>query len=111
MKVEELTKGIVSVSELSAGDIIRGLREPEKTQDWCRVDAVYLRETISKNFATYNGFTEDHMVIDGDIVHPHGKKVKQLIHNCTHLPQNVMLLSMPLVKHLHQLVQHFVLMN
>ena len=73
MEVEELTKGIVSVSELSAGDIIRGLREPEKTQDWCKVDAVYLRETI-QNFTTYNGFTEDHMVIDGDTVRPHGQK-------------------------------------
>ena len=73
MKVKELEKGIVSVSELSAGDIIRGLRGPEKTPDWCRVDAVYLRET-TQNSTTYNGFTEDHMVIDGDTVRPQGQE-------------------------------------
>ena len=73
MKVEELKKGIISVSELSAGDIIRGLRGPEKTPDWCRVDAVFLRETV-QNVTTYNGFTDDHMVIDGDTVRPYGQK-------------------------------------
>ncbi len=73
MKVEELTKGIVSVSELSAGDIIRGLRGLEKTRDWCRVDAVYLREGM-QNSTTYNGFTDDHMVVDGDTVRPHGQE-------------------------------------
>ena len=73
MKVEEWEKGIVSVSELSAGDIIRGLRGPEKTPDWCRVDAVFLRKT-TQNFTTYNGFTEDHMVIDGDTVRPQGQE-------------------------------------
>ena len=76
MKVEELKKGIVSVSELSSGDIIRGLRGPKKIRDWCRVDAVYpriLRDGVL-NFTTYNGFTEQHMVVDGDTVRPHGQK-------------------------------------
>jgi hypothetical protein len=73
MKVEELRKGMVSVSELSAGDIIRGFRGLEKTPDWCRVDAVFPREGI-QNFTTYNGFTKEHMVIDGDTVRPHGQE-------------------------------------
>ena len=72
MKVEELRKGMVSVSELSAGDIIRGFRGLEKTPDWCRVDAVFPREGI-QNFTTYNGFTKEHMVIDGDTVRAHGQ--------------------------------------
>jgi hypothetical protein len=74
MKVEELRKGIVSVSQLSAGDIIRGFRGLEKTPDWCRVDAVFprVREGI-QNFTTYNGFTKEHMVIDGDTVRAHGQ--------------------------------------
>ena len=71
MKVDELRKGIVSVSQLSAGDIIRGFRGLEKTPDWCRVDAVYPR---NRNFTTYNGFTKEHMVIDGDKVRAHGRK-------------------------------------
>ena len=73
MKVAELTKGVVSVSLLSAGDIIRGLRGPEKTPDWCRVDAVYPRAGY-RNFTTYNGFTREHMIIDGNTVRPHGDK-------------------------------------
>ncbi|XP_028397303.1 uncharacterized protein LOC114521088 [Dendronephthya gigantea] len=73
MKIEELKKGIVSVSELSAGDIIRGLRGAEKTPGWCRVDAVYPRES-AQNFTTYNGFTKEHMVVDGQEVRPHGDK-------------------------------------
>ena len=75
MKVEELRKGIVSVSELSAGDIIRGYRGEEKTPDWCKVDAVFLREG-TQNATTYNGFTEQHMIIDGDTVRAHGQEGK-----------------------------------
>ena len=73
MKIEELSKGIISVSDLSAGDIIRGLRGLKKKPDWCRVEAVYPREGI-RNFTTYNGFTEEHMVIDGDTVRPYGQE-------------------------------------
>ena len=73
MKVEELRKGIVSVSELSVGDIIRGLRGVKKTRDWCRIDAVYPREG-GLNATTYNGFTKEHMIIAGDTVRPHGQE-------------------------------------
>jgi hypothetical protein len=75
MKIEELRKGIVSVSELSAGDIIRGFRGQEKTRDWCKVDAVYRREGI-QNVTTFNGFTQQHMIIDGDTVRAHGQEGK-----------------------------------
>ena len=73
MKVEELRKGIVSVSELSVGDIIRGLRGVKKTRDWCRIDAVYPREG-GLNATTYNGFTKEHMIIAGDTVRPRGQE-------------------------------------
>lgn len=75
MQVEERTKGIVRVSELSKGDAIRGLTGAERTPDWCKVEAVYPRSNIN-NVTTYDGFTEDHMVIDADTVRPYGKEGK-----------------------------------
>ena len=73
MQVEELTKGIMAVSQLSNGDIIRGIRGADRVHGWCRVEAVDPREG-NDMFTTYEGFTADHMVVDADNVLPHGKK-------------------------------------
>ena len=73
MQVKERTKGIVHVAELSKGDAIRGLAGAERTPGWCKVQAVYPRSIID-NVTTYDGFTEDHMVVDADTVRPYGKK-------------------------------------
>ncbi|XP_068675889.1 uncharacterized protein [Montipora foliosa] len=73
MRVEEQSKGIIRVSQLSNGDTIRGIRGTERMPGWCKVKAVYPR-VHTDNFTTYDGFTEDHMVIDADTVRPYGKK-------------------------------------
>ena len=73
MQVEELTKGTIAVSQLSNGDIIRGIRGADRVHGWCRVEAVYSRKS-NEMFITYDGFTADHMVIDADAVHAYGKK-------------------------------------
>ncbi|XP_068727704.1 uncharacterized protein [Montipora capricornis] len=73
MRVEEQTKGTIRVSQLSNGDIIRGIRGTERMPGWCKVEAVYPR-AHTDNFTTYDGFTKDHMVIDADTVRPYGKK-------------------------------------
>ena len=73
MRVEELTKGNVRVSQLSNDDIIRGIRGADRVPGWCRVEAVYPREG-NDNFTTYDGFTADHMVIDADTVRAYGKR-------------------------------------
>ena len=73
MQVEELTKGNIAVSQLSNGDIIRGIRGADRVHGWCRVEAVYPRKG-NEMFITYDGFTADHMVIDADAVHAYGKK-------------------------------------
>ncbi|XP_015776401.1 PREDICTED: uncharacterized protein LOC107354430 [Acropora digitifera] len=73
MQVEELTKGNIAVSQLSNGDIIRGVRGADRVHGWCRVEAVCPRKD-NEMFITYDGFTADHMVIDADAVHAYGKK-------------------------------------
>ena len=73
MQVEELSKGTIAVSQLSNGDIIRGIRGADRVHGWCRVEAVYPRKG-NEMFITYDGFTADHMVIDADAVHAYGKK-------------------------------------
>ena len=73
MQVEELTKGTTAVSQLSNGDIIRGIRGANRVHDWCRVEAVYSIEGKEMSI-TYDGFTADHMVIDAHTVRAYGKK-------------------------------------
>ena len=73
MQVEEKIKGVVSVAQLSEGDIIRGITGIDQTPDWCMVEAVI---SLSQEQTTYDGFTENHMVVDAT-VHPHGTKGKQ----------------------------------
>lgn len=72
MQVEEQIKGLISVSQLSEGDVIRGITGIDQTPDWCRVEAVV---PLSQDQTTYDGFTENHMVVD-DTVHPYGTKGK-----------------------------------
>ena len=72
MQVEEKIKGLVSVAQLSEGDIIRGITGTDQTPDWCRVEAVI---PLSQDQTTYDGFTENHLVVD-DTVHPYGTKGK-----------------------------------
>ena len=75
MQMEEQTTGFVRVADLSIGDIIRGVSGPDRDPDWCRVEAVY--PTANKyNVTTYDGFTEDHMVVDNDTVHQYGRTGK-----------------------------------
>lgn len=73
MQVEEKIKGLVSVAQLSEGDIIRGITGIDQTPDWCRVEAAI---PLSQDQTTYDGFTENHMVVD-DTVHPYGTKGKR----------------------------------
>lgn len=75
MKVEEFSKGLIKVSQLSVGDIVRGVKGLNKNPVWCRVDTVTPRSTGS-NFTTYDGFTKDHMVVVGDKVVPYGSNGK-----------------------------------
>lgn len=75
MRIEEQTKGHIKVSQLSEGDIIRGIKGADKTPAWCKVEAVF-PVPHSQNQTTYDGFTKSHMVVDskGGSVHPYGKK-------------------------------------
>ena len=72
MEVEERIKGNVKVSQLSEGDVIRGITGAEQKSAWCLVEAIF-QVPNSKNQTTYDGFTADHMVINGT-VRPYGKK-------------------------------------
>jgi len=72
MRVEERIKGYVTVSQLSEGDIIRGMTGAEQKTTWCKVEAIF-QVPNSQNQTTYDGFTADHMVVNGT-VHPYGKK-------------------------------------
>lgn len=75
MQVEEQTKGIIRVSELLNGDVIRGITGADQTPGWCKVEGVFLRAN-GDNATTYEGFTEQHMVVEDDIVRPYEKKGK-----------------------------------
>jgi hypothetical protein len=72
MQVDEQTKGIVTVSQLSDGDVIRGISGAKQTSAWCKVTAVFL-VARGQNRTTYDGFTADHMVMD-KTVHQYGKR-------------------------------------
>ena len=72
MKVEEKRKGVVSISQLTEGDVIFGITGAERKPTWCKVVAVF-PAAAGRNKTTHDGFTEDHMVID-HAVHPYGKK-------------------------------------
>ena len=75
MQVEEQSRGIIRVSELSPGDIIRGITGLDQTSSWCKVEAVN-PTTDSDNVTSYDGFTENHMVFENNTVRPYGKKGK-----------------------------------
>lgn len=72
MQVEERIRGLVNVAQLSEGDVILGITGIDQTPDWCRVEAVI---SLSEDQTTYDGFTENHIVVD-DTVHPYGTKGK-----------------------------------
>ena len=72
MHVEEQSKGIIRVSQLSNGDFIRGISGADRKPGWCRVEAVYPSSNVT--VTTYEGFTAGHMVVDDDFVHQFGKK-------------------------------------
>ena len=72
MHVEEQSKGIIRVSQLSNGDFIRGISGADREPGWCRVEAVY--PSSYESVTIYDGFTPNHMVVDDDLVHQFGKK-------------------------------------
>ena len=72
MKVEEQTKGVVRVSQLTSGDIIFGMKGAKRQPALCNVEAIF-PAAGGKNKKTYDGFTADHMVVDST-VHPYGEK-------------------------------------
>ncbi|XP_078373275.1 uncharacterized protein LOC144656904 [Oculina patagonica] len=72
MQVEEQTKGVVHVSQLSEGDVIPGIMGTARKPILCKVVAVFPAAN-GKNKTTHNGFTSDHIVVD-DTVHSHGEK-------------------------------------
>lgn len=78
MMLEEQTRGLVRVSELSKGDYIQGITGVERKRVWCKVEAVF-PAAGGKNKKTYDGFTKEHMVVNmGESkpvrVHPYGEK-------------------------------------
>ena len=75
MQVEEQSRGIIRVLELSTGDVIRGITGSDRTPAWCKVQAI--NPTInSDNVTSFDGFTENHMVVENGTVRPYGKKGK-----------------------------------
>ncbi|XP_058968619.2 uncharacterized protein [Pocillopora verrucosa] len=72
MHVEEQSRGIIRVSQLSDGDFIRGISGADRKPGWCRVEAVY--PSSYDKVTTYEGFTANHMVVDDDSVHQFGEK-------------------------------------
>lgn len=72
MQIDEQTKGVVRVSQLSEGDVILGVNGPERKPAWCKVLAVF-PASGGKNLTTHEGFTADHFVFN-HTVHPHGYK-------------------------------------
>ena len=76
MQVEEQTRGVVRVSQLSNGDIIRGIMGADRIPTWCKVEAVYQVRTNRPKVTTYDGFTEDHLVLGDNSVRQYGNKGK-----------------------------------
>ena len=72
MHVEEQSRGIIRVSQLSDGDFIRGISGADRKPGWCRVEAVY--PSSYDKVTTYEGFTANHMVVDDDSVHQYGER-------------------------------------
>ena len=72
MHVEEQSRGIIRVSQLSDGDFIRGISGADRKPGWCRVEAVY--PSSYDKVTTYEGFTANHMVVDDDSVHQFGER-------------------------------------
>ena len=72
MHVEEQSRGIIRVSQLSNGDFIRGISGADRKPGWCRVEAVY--PSSYDRVTTYEGFTANHMVVDDDSVHQFGER-------------------------------------
>ena len=75
MQVEEQSMGIIRISELSPGDIIRGITGSDQTLSWCKVEAIN-PTTNSDNVTSFDGFTENHMVVENGTVRPYGKRGK-----------------------------------
>ena len=75
MQVEEQSRGIIRVLELSTGDVIRGITGSDRTPAWCKVQAIH--PTInSDNVTSFDGFTANHMVVENGTVRPYGKRGK-----------------------------------
>ena len=72
MYVQEKTKGIVRVSQLSDGDVIVGIVGAERKPSWCKVVAIF-PAARGQNRTTYDGFTPGHMVLNGS-VQPYGPR-------------------------------------
>ena len=72
MRMEEQFKGHSRVSQLSVGDTIRGIKGANRTPAWCKIEAV-LPVPHTENQITYDGFTQNQMVVD-NTVHPYGTK-------------------------------------
>ena len=75
MQVEEQSRGTIGVSELSPGDIIRGIMGLDQTPSWCKVEFINPTPN-SDNVTTFDGFTENHMVVENGTVRPYGKRGK-----------------------------------
>ena len=77
MQVIEQSRGIIRVSDLSTSDVIRGITGPDRTPGWCKVDAINPTPNIvSDNVTSFDGFTENHMVVENGTVRPYGKRGK-----------------------------------
>ena len=63
MMVEEKTKGVVRVSELSEGDVIFGIMRSQRKPAWCKVIAVF-PAAADTNQITHEGFKTNHKVTD-----------------------------------------------
>ena len=73
MKVEERSRGIIRVVELSPGDFIRGIKGSDRTPGWCKVEAIN-PATKRDDVTTFDGFTDNHMVVENGTVRPYGKR-------------------------------------
>ena len=75
MRVEEKSRGIIHVYELTTADVIRGITGSDRTPGWCKVEAI-TPKTNSDNVTSFDGFTENHMVVENGNVRPYGKRGK-----------------------------------
>ena len=75
MLVEEQSRGIIRVSELTTADVIRGITGSDRTPGWCKIEAIN-PTTNSDNVTSFDGFTENHMIVENGTVRPYGKRGK-----------------------------------